>query len=420
MKEDTIPETMDQIEDLEIEREVECIDFEIGDNVVYPHHGAGQVIKKEDKNILGEVRQYLTIKILHNDMTVMVPCENAGKAGPPPRHRRGDRQEGARRALRRHLRDAEELEPALQAQPRQDQDRRHLRARRGGSQPRHPRAGQGPVDGREADVHAGEEDPRLRADVRAGEDRGRGRGVPRPDPDARERWPPPADASEHAGSDARPLRGRCEPRLVRRSGRRSRRSSSPAGSGERLGAGRPKAFVVLAGRPMAAWSLDAIAAAGIPRAVVAVPPGHGAAAEEALGGAAGDFPLGLAFVEGGATRSASVRNALAAAGDAEAVVVHDAARPLATPELFTRTLAALADADAAIAAARVTDTVKEAGPDGRRRAHARPLAPVGDPDAAGVPRGGPAARARRPGRRARRGHRRRLARRARRRHACAS
>ena len=81
MKEDTIPETIDQIEDLELEREVECIDFEIGDNVVYPHHGAGQVVKKEDKKILGEVRQYLTIKILHNDMTVMVPCENAGKAG---------------------------------------------------------------------------------------------------------------------------------------------------------------------------------------------------------------------------------------------------------------------------------------------------------------------------------------------------
>src|SRR3712207_5778165 len=69
------------MEDLEITREVECIDFEIGDNVVYPHHGAGKVVKKEDKNILGEVRQYLTIKILHNDMTVMVPCENAGKAG---------------------------------------------------------------------------------------------------------------------------------------------------------------------------------------------------------------------------------------------------------------------------------------------------------------------------------------------------
>jgi len=85
-KEDTIPtETAttehEAIEDLDITREAECIDFSIGDNVVYPHHGAGQVIKKEKKEILGESREYLTIKILHNDMTVMVPCENAGKAG---------------------------------------------------------------------------------------------------------------------------------------------------------------------------------------------------------------------------------------------------------------------------------------------------------------------------------------------------
>jgi len=80
IREDIISETV-QIEDLEIAREIECIDFEVGDHVVYPHHGAGQVIKKEERNILGEVRQYLTIKILHNDMTVMVPCENAGKAG---------------------------------------------------------------------------------------------------------------------------------------------------------------------------------------------------------------------------------------------------------------------------------------------------------------------------------------------------
>src|SRR6185369_12740814 len=69
------------IEDLDLTREAECIDFEIGDNVVYPHHGAGQVVKKEEKEILGERREYLTIKILHNDMTVMVPCQNAGKAG---------------------------------------------------------------------------------------------------------------------------------------------------------------------------------------------------------------------------------------------------------------------------------------------------------------------------------------------------
>jgi CarD family transcriptional regulator len=60
---------------------VECIEFELGDNVVYPHHGAGKVLCKEIKEIFGEKREYLTIKILHNDMTVMVPTENAAIAG---------------------------------------------------------------------------------------------------------------------------------------------------------------------------------------------------------------------------------------------------------------------------------------------------------------------------------------------------
>jgi CarD family transcriptional regulator len=68
------------LEDLE-PAPVECIDFEIDDEVVYPHHGAGIVIKKEVKKVFGEEREYLTIKILHNDMTVMVPCENAHLAG---------------------------------------------------------------------------------------------------------------------------------------------------------------------------------------------------------------------------------------------------------------------------------------------------------------------------------------------------
>ncbi|MCX6386614.1 MAG: CarD family transcriptional regulator [Solirubrobacterales bacterium] len=62
-------------------REIENIEFVIGDNVVYPHHGAGKVLKKESKEVFGETRDYLTIKILHNNMTVMVPCENAGIAG---------------------------------------------------------------------------------------------------------------------------------------------------------------------------------------------------------------------------------------------------------------------------------------------------------------------------------------------------
>jgi CarD family transcriptional regulator len=49
--------------------------------VVYPHHGAGVILKKETKELLGEKRDYLTINILHNNMTVMVPSENAGRAG---------------------------------------------------------------------------------------------------------------------------------------------------------------------------------------------------------------------------------------------------------------------------------------------------------------------------------------------------
>jgi CarD family transcriptional regulator len=84
-KEDTIPATIEDatsfIEELEATREVECIEFELGDHVVYPHHGAGKVLSKEDMEVLGTTREYLTIKILHNDMTVKVPTENAALAG---------------------------------------------------------------------------------------------------------------------------------------------------------------------------------------------------------------------------------------------------------------------------------------------------------------------------------------------------
>jgi CarD family transcriptional regulator len=57
------------------------IEYKVGDKVVYPHHGAGKVIKKEKKEVLGKEREYLTIKILHNDMTVMVPTGSADRAG---------------------------------------------------------------------------------------------------------------------------------------------------------------------------------------------------------------------------------------------------------------------------------------------------------------------------------------------------
>jgi len=55
--------------------------FDVGDKVVYPHHGAGTVVSKDVKLVLGEKREYLTIKILHNEMTVNVPVDNAEKVG---------------------------------------------------------------------------------------------------------------------------------------------------------------------------------------------------------------------------------------------------------------------------------------------------------------------------------------------------
>jgi 2-C-methyl-D-erythritol 4-phosphate cytidylyltransferase len=121
------------------------------------------------------------------------------------------------------------------------------------------------------------------------------------------------------------------------------------GSGERLGADRPKAFVVCAGRPLVEWSVQVLEEV-CDRLVVAAPP---------------EF-LRPGWVEGGSSRSASVRNALAAAPEATTVVVHDAARPLVRRDLVERCLDALEPGvDGAIAAARMTDTVKEAGPDGR-------------------------------------------------------
>ncbi len=82
-EEDTITELMEEhLEaDLESADPLPNIEFEVGDSVVYPHHGAGKVLRKEMKEVLGESREYLTIKILHNDMTVMVPTENAALAG---------------------------------------------------------------------------------------------------------------------------------------------------------------------------------------------------------------------------------------------------------------------------------------------------------------------------------------------------
>ncbi len=147
-----------------------------------------------------------------------------------------------------------------------------------------------------------------------------------------------------------------------------------AGSGERLGAGGPKAFVPLAGRPLLAWSVRAaLAAETVGAIVITAPPGREA---ECWRVAAAEGPSAeITVLAGGLTRADSVRAALAAVSTG-IVLVHDAARPLVEPDLFdavARRLANEAGADAVIAAAPIVDTVKRAG---TRRA---------DIDAAGPP-----------------------------------
>jgi 2-C-methyl-D-erythritol 4-phosphate cytidylyltransferase len=138
-----------------------------------------------------------------------------------------------------------------------------------------------------------------------------------------------------------------------------------AGSGERLGAGRPKALVGLGGRPMLQWSIDALSAlASVDQIVIALPPGLPGLPALPEGISA---PPGTFCVAGGAVRSESVCRALAAGAHGDPVLVHDAARPLLSGAMAQAVIDALArapEADAAIAAAPVTDTIKRA--DGER------------------------------------------------------
>jgi 2-C-methyl-D-erythritol 4-phosphate cytidylyltransferase len=132
-----------------------------------------------------------------------------------------------------------------------------------------------------------------------------------------------------------------------------------AGSGLRLGADLPKALVPLAGRPLVCWAVEALRAGGVAEIVVAVPAADRAAFASVLGPEA-------VLVQGGTTRTASVRAALRAAGpDADVVLVHDAARPLTPPDLVARVLSALAGgARAVVPVLPVVDTVVAVDDDG--------------------------------------------------------
>jgi 2-C-methyl-D-erythritol 4-phosphate cytidylyltransferase len=131
-----------------------------------------------------------------------------------------------------------------------------------------------------------------------------------------------------------------------------------AGSGTRLGFDLPKAFVELSGRSMLSHSLRTIAAVpAIEEAVITVPSGMESRARAEVRAAGLEIPVKL--TPGGAERQDSVRIALAlTSAEAEMVIVHDAARPFATPAMFVAALATAAQVGGAIAAIPLADTLK--------------------------------------------------------------
>ncbi|MEU1970703.1 2-C-methyl-D-erythritol 4-phosphate cytidylyltransferase [Microbacterium sp. NPDC019599] len=133
-----------------------------------------------------------------------------------------------------------------------------------------------------------------------------------------------------------------------------------AGSGTRLGSGAPKAFVGLDEHTILRHALRGVFAAPEAQVVIVAPAGReGDALTEALE-ASGDRRDLVTVATGGATRQESVRAGLHAVwADVDIVLVHDAARALTPPEVFARTIAAIADgADGAIPVLPVIDTIK--------------------------------------------------------------
>lgn len=128
-----------------------------------------------------------------------------------------------------------------------------------------------------------------------------------------------------------------------------------AGRGERAGGGEPKQFRPLLGRPVLAWSVDAFSRhPGISGIVIVASPADHDAVQSIAGPDA-------TIVPGGATRTASVLAGLAAveAPDGTPVLIHDAARPGLSQVVITRLLEALATADAAAPALKISDALKD-------------------------------------------------------------
>ena len=315
---------------------------------------------------MGEKRDYLTIKILHNNMTVMVPCENAHGRGPPSRHRRGAGEEG-RSAC------SPTTSPRCRRTGTAGSSTTARRSRPATSTELAEVVRNLAIREMEKGLSTGEKQMYTRAKkilasefmYVAGQGRGGRRGVP----------------GRAARGELRRSQGDCLERLPSATA-----VIAAAGSGERLGAGGPKAFVEVA-RPAAAG----LVAGGVRRRrarssaiVVAAPP----AREDRCRRGGRARPASRSRSSPGASTARSRSPTRSSEVETELVVVHDAARPLVTAELIDEIVGRLD--------ARPRRRRGDRGRPGHRHdqgglglaagaPHPRPLAAVGGADAAGVP-----------------------------------
>ena len=261
--------------------------------------------------MLGEKREYLTIQILHNDMTVMVPCENADRAGL----RRVIGEEAVKKVLAVLRDDVSQMPKNWNRRFKHNREKiktgdvfelaevvRNLAIR---ETEKGLSTGEKQMYTRAKKILASELMYALDMEEDEAEEPPR-----RPSSRTRTR------AERRAGHGVAALEHSCP----------SSGSFPPAAAANALAPPGPRRSSSVPEGPAVEWSLAALAGA-CDRVVVAVPAGVRGSRRTAFAAAA--------------SRSESVRNALAAAPEADVAVVHDAARPLVTPELVRRCIDAL-------------------------------------------------------------------------------
>jgi 2-C-methyl-D-erythritol 4-phosphate cytidylyltransferase / 2-C-methyl-D-erythritol 2,4-cyclodiphosphate synthase len=293
--------------------------FEVGETVVYPHHGAATITEVKKRIIKGEEKLYLKLNVTQGDLTIEVPAENVDLVGV----RDVIGKEGLDKVF-------EVLRAPFTEEPTNWSRRYKANLEKLAS----------------GDVIKVSEV--VRDLWRRDQDRGLSAGEKRMLAKARQIL-----TSELALAEKTDEEKASQPTLGI--------IVVAAGSGTRLGESEPKAFVELRGVTILERALGGVFASAREAQVVVVAPASKLTAARSIASrAAGPAAASVSVVAGGETRQTSVAAGLAALGPAiETVLVHDAARALTPGELFDRVRRGVeASGDGIIPALAVTDTVK--------------------------------------------------------------